>query len=75
VVLREIGRILGRPPEVSYGDWRAGDQLWFVADTGRLGAALDWAPRVAWRDGLRDLAAWLGEERGGAESVKRRSLA
>ncbi len=59
--LDEIGRILGRRVERRYGDWRQGDQLWFVADTRALGASLGWAPRTGWREGLRDLAAWLGE--------------
>jgi CDP-paratose 2-epimerase len=59
VLLREIARIIGREVPVEYGDWRKGDQYYFVADTRKLEAAVGWKPRIAWRDGLRDLASWL----------------
>jgi len=34
-----------------------------VADTRAADAALGLAPRRPWREGLRDLAAWLQQER------------
>ncbi|MCQ8782977.1 NAD-dependent epimerase/dehydratase family protein [Aurantimonas sp. CSK15Z-1] len=58
-VLREIERIAGRPLDLSYGDWRQGDQLYFVADTRKLTDTLGWQARTAWREGLDDLARWL----------------
>jgi CDP-paratose 2-epimerase len=58
-VLREIGIAAGVAPAVESGDWRTGDQLYFVADTRRIAADLGWRQSVGWRDGLRDLAAWL----------------
>ncbi|MWP38884.1 NAD-dependent epimerase/dehydratase family protein [Rhodobacter sphaeroides] len=64
-VLEEIGRLTGGPVAVTEEDWRQGDQLWFVADTRALGAAIGWAPTVGWRDGLAALAAWLAEHRVG----------
>lgn len=54
-----IGEITGREPRVTFADWRAGDQRWFVADTRAVDAALGLAPRRPWREGLRALAAWL----------------
>jgi CDP-paratose 2-epimerase len=63
-VLDEIGRIIGRPPEIRFAEWRAGDQRWFVADTRQADAALGLPSRKPWRQGLRDLAAWLEEARG-----------
>jgi CDP-paratose 2-epimerase len=63
-LVEEIGRIIGRAPQVEFAEWRPGDQRWFVADTGKIDAALGLAPRKDWREGVRDLAAWLGEERG-----------
>ncbi|MFC7704836.1 NAD-dependent epimerase/dehydratase family protein [Plastorhodobacter daqingensis] len=62
-VLHEIGRLTGRAPDVQYADWRAGDQLYFVANTRQLQAATGWSARVHWREGLRDLAVWLAENR------------
>lgn len=57
----EIAAIIGRAPDVSFADWRPGDQRWFVADTRAIDGALDLAPRKGWRQGVRDLAAWLSD--------------
>lgn len=58
-LIEAIGRITGSRPRVTFADWRAGDQRWFVADTRAIDAALGLAPRKGWREGLGDLAAWL----------------
>jgi len=70
MVLREIEEVTRRPVPVTHGDWRAGDQLYFVADTGRLESELGWKARIGWKAGLRDLARWLEENRTG-RSVRR----
>jgi len=62
-LLREINHIVGREVAVSYSDWRQGDQLYFVADTRKLEQAIDWRAKTGWRDGVRDLAAWLKQHR------------
>ncbi|WP_246045421.1 SDR family NAD(P)-dependent oxidoreductase [Rubellimicrobium roseum] len=62
-VLREIERLVGRPLSVSHGDWRPGDQHWFVADARRLSAETGWQATIPWREGLADLAAWLRAHR------------
>lgn len=59
MVLSEIEQIVGTALTVGRDDWREGDQLYFVAETSRLEAELGWHARTGWRDGLRDLAAWL----------------
>ncbi|WP_347303556.1 NAD-dependent epimerase/dehydratase family protein [Croceibacterium sp. TMG7-5b_MA50] len=61
-VIDEIGSILGRQPEVRFDDWRPGDQRWYVSNTDRIDHALQLAPRHGWRQGLRDLAAWLSTQ-------------
>ena len=58
-VVRALGEAAGREVPVTRGDWRAGDQKWYVSDTAKLQTALDWSPRVGWRDGLGDLCEWL----------------
>jgi CDP-paratose 2-epimerase len=60
----EIRHILGRDIETRLEDWRAGDQRWFVADTGAARAALGLAAPTGWRQGVARLAAWLAGERG-----------
>ena len=62
-VLAEIGDITGRTPELTFSQWRPGDQRYFVADTGRVERALALRQRVGWRDGLRRLADWVQAER------------
>lgn len=66
LVLQKIARVVGRELEIGYEDWRAGDQLFFVADTRRLTERLGWRARMPWGRGLEDLAGWLRENRGAA---------
>ena len=78
LVLAEIEALLGRTLSIVYENWRQGDQPYFVADTRRLHRAAGWRPVVGWREGLRDLAAWLCSDLGIAETdavQKRRALA
>lgn len=60
VLAREIAP--GIRPNVT-GVRRAGDIRHCVADASRLRAA-GWQPRVALEDGIRDLVAWVREQRG-----------
>jgi len=62
-VLAEIAGMLGDELRLDHGDWRQGDQLYFVADTRKLGHAVGWRPRVGWREGVRDLTRWLADRR------------
>lgn len=60
-VLEELAAITGQPIDIGYGDWRAGDQPYFVADTRKLTAATGWRADTNWRDGLALLVDWLVE--------------
>lgn len=64
VLLAHIGALIGREVDVSFSDWRAGDQRYFVADTRAAEAALGLSAKVPWRDGVASLARWLAAERG-----------
>ena len=64
VLLSHIGDLIGREVDVSFSDWRAGDQRYFVADTRAAEAALGLGAKVAWREGVANLARWLAAERG-----------
>lgn len=61
-VVREIEELIGRRLQTVKRDWRAGDQLFFVADTRALTEAVGWRARTNWRAGLRDLHAWLVDD-------------
>jgi CDP-paratose 2-epimerase len=62
-LMRHIAELTGREPDVSYSDWRAGDQRYFVADTRAIRRELGLAPARDWREGVAALADWLVGER------------
>ena len=62
-VLELASDLVGEPATVEFADERPGDQRYYVADTARLAAALDWAPQVGWREGVETLYRWLGSTR------------
>jgi CDP-paratose 2-epimerase len=64
LLLGYIGELLGREIDLSFSDWRAGDQRYFVADTRAAEAALGLDAKVEWRDGVAALARWLAAARG-----------
>ncbi len=70
-VLSEIELLTGRRLGTVTSDWRAGDQLFFVADTRALEKAVGWKARTHWRKGLRDLHAWLLEDWIEVDAVQR----
>lgn len=67
MVLQEIGQIIGRDVAVSHAPWRTGDQFYFVSDTRKLEQQLGWRAHMGWREGLRDLAGWIGSRTGGLD--------
>ncbi|MFS0770902.1 SDR family NAD(P)-dependent oxidoreductase [Sphingomonas sp. 1P08PE] len=62
-LIGHIGSLIGQEVDVSFADWRAGDQRYFVADTRAADAALGLSAKVDWRDGVAALARWLAAER------------
>ena len=62
-LLSHIGDLTGREVDITYSDWRAGDQRYFVADTRLAQEALGLDAKVDWRDGVTTLARWLASER------------
>ncbi len=64
-LLAHMATLIGREVDVSYADWRAGDQRYFVADTRAAEAALGLGlgAKLDWREGVAKLARWLSEER------------
>lgn len=61
-LLALIGR-LGDEPEVRFGDWRVGDQRYYVSDTRRFSAATGWGPKVSPEEGIQALHEWLTSPR------------
>ena len=51
--------LLGREIEVTYDDWRPGDQHIFVADIRKAERELGWTPKVTQAEGVRRLYQWV----------------
>ncbi|CAO3356284.1 SDR family NAD(P)-dependent oxidoreductase [Azospirillum melinis] len=61
-LVEHIEHLLDRRVEVSHGDWRAGDQRYYVSDTRAARRALGLSEPVDWRHGVAALADWLREQ-------------
>ena len=55
-----IERLHGERPNVSFDDWRPGDQRYYVSDTSKFRRATGWSPRHSAREGIEALYDWLG---------------
>ncbi|MFA9479255.1 NAD-dependent epimerase/dehydratase family protein [Phycisphaerales bacterium AB-hyl4] len=66
VSLLELTQLLrqlhGRSPTVRHGEWRGGDQRYYVSDIRRFAAATGWRPRVSVREGVERVHAWTMRE-------------
>ena len=51
--------LLGKPIEVSWDDWRPGDQRVFIANIQQAWQRLGWRPQVSPTEGIRDLYKWV----------------
>jgi CDP-paratose 2-epimerase len=58
-LMKLIEQERGEPPRVDFGPWRRGDQRYYVSDTAAFTAATGWRARIAPREGVRRLHAWL----------------
>lgn len=61
-LLDEIGALLGRRVERTYGPERAGDVRHSLAEIARARAALGYEPKVSFREGLRRTLDWIRDE-------------
>jgi CDP-paratose 2-epimerase len=69
-----IARLTGHEINYSFGDWRPGDQPWYVSDIGALSSVVGWKPAISLVDGLSSMQDWL-ESRFGQSSRNRGALA
>ncbi|MFL5236776.1 MAG: NAD-dependent epimerase/dehydratase family protein [Rhizomicrobium sp.] len=58
-----ITELEGERPNVSWGNWRPGDQRYYVSNFSKFQTATGWQPRVGMREGVERLHAWLRESR------------
>ncbi|MFC4168351.1 SDR family NAD(P)-dependent oxidoreductase [Teichococcus aestuarii] len=63
-VIAAIEAEIGHPVETVYGDWRAGDQRYYVSDTRRVREQLALGEPTPWQRGIAALARWLDSRQG-----------
>lgn len=54
-----LERLIGKPLDVSWGDWRPGDQKVYVSDIRKASRDLKWAPKVSVEEGIEKLFRWV----------------
>jgi CDP-paratose 2-epimerase len=62
-LIRHIETLLQRKTPVTFADWRAGDQRYYVSNTAAARRDLGLANPIDWRTGVGRLADWLRSER------------
>jgi len=59
-----IGDFQGQKIPVNFGDWRPGDQHYYVSDIRKFKKATGWYPKYSVQEGVAELYRWLCETRG-----------
>jgi CDP-paratose 2-epimerase len=62
-LLKIIEDMHGEAIDVDFGDWRPGDQKYYVSDIQRFHNEGNWSPQVSANEGIRNLYNWLAEFR------------
>jgi CDP-paratose 2-epimerase len=62
-ILRFIETRLGRPVNIHFDDWRAGDQRYYVSDTRAIAAELNLPAPKHWQQGVAELIEWISERK------------
>jgi CDP-paratose 2-epimerase len=57
-VIDQVGELTGHRPQLSFADWREGDQKFYVSDIEKARRDLGWEPKIDFDRGLRDLISW-----------------
>lgn len=60
-LISHIEQVIGRKVALEFGDWRAGDQRYYVSDASAARRELGLAAPRGWRSGVALLAEWLAD--------------
>jgi CDP-paratose 2-epimerase len=58
-----LSGLVGRPIEVTYADWRPGDQRVYISDISKAKRDFGWEPRIGVEEGIHRLFKWVTENR------------
>lgn len=63
-LLKQIDELQGNKIPLQFGDWRPGDQHYYVSDIRKFKEATGWYPKHSVLEGITKLYRWLCEARG-----------
>ena len=58
-LLQLLQELNGSVPQIRYGEWRTGDQRYYVSDIRKYQGLSGWAPRCTVEEGVQKLYEWL----------------
>jgi CDP-paratose 2-epimerase len=58
-LLDRIGDLRGARPRIVHGEWRVGDQRWYVSNHSKFARMTGWRPLMGVADGIARLHDWL----------------
>ena len=59
-----LGEKAGKKADISYADWRPGDQKIYVSDIRKVKEQLGWEPRIGRNEGVEMLWEWVNQNKG-----------
>jgi CDP-paratose 2-epimerase len=74
-LIDRIAVLNGRRPSIEFGDWRVGDQRWYVSDIRKFNRLTGWSPRVGIAEGVSRLHGWLMTSQVEGEAAPMRAAA
>jgi CDP-paratose 2-epimerase len=54
-----LTKLLGRELDVSFDDWRPGDQRLYISDISKAEENFGWKPRIGYQEGIERLFSWV----------------
>ncbi|HBG27065.1 MAG: hypothetical protein A2Y10_08440 [Planctomycetes bacterium GWF2_41_51] len=60
--LEEIKKLNIQMPDINYGQWRSGDQKYYVSNINLFKSLTGWQPKVTSRQGIKKLFEWLNDK-------------
>ena len=65
-----IGKISGKNPKINFGEWRPGDQKYYVSDFRKFSDITGWMPETGTAEGVQRLFKWL-EQNTATQTLKK----
>lgn len=60
-LIKMIGKVSGKKPNVLFDDWRPSDQKYYVSDFSKFKKSTGWFPKYGTTEGITNLYHWLQE--------------